>query len=101
MNKKNKKTKIKKNKGRPLTESQPNTFFIESLEIPTKTTCKKKFPCRVCKGDHLLKDCLGLSQVLEVWSSDSQHPVSSASGCHTNDTPSTNEFVIKLGKENS
>ena len=40
----------------------------ENVELPIKTTCKPKFPCRHCKGDHLLKDRHGLSQVLEVWS---------------------------------
>ena len=34
-----------------------------SIDVPVFGTHKVKFPCRLCKGDHLLKDCLGLSLV--------------------------------------
>ena len=69
---KKKKRKIKKKKGKLLNDSQPTTIPSESVEIPTKTTRNTKFPCGICKGDHLLKDCIGLSQVLEVWFNGSQ-----------------------------
>jgi hypothetical protein len=54
---------------------------------------KPKFPCSLCKGDHFLRDCPGLTQVLEMWSS-----TSSASVNHVDDTPSISE--IKVGKKN-
>ena len=98
MNKKKKKININKKKVILVTNSQPTTLPSESVGIPTKTTCKPKFPCSICKGDHLLKDCLGISQVLEVWSSTSQHPMPSTSGHHTGDTQSTNDSMIKIWK---
>jgi hypothetical protein len=53
---------------------------------------KPKFPCSLCKGDHFLRDCPGLTQVLEMWSS-----TSSASIGHVDDTPSTSD--IQVGKK--
>jgi hypothetical protein len=53
---------------------------------------KPKFPCSLCKGDHFLRDFLGLTQVLEMWSS-----MSSASISHVNDTPSTSD--VQVGKK--
>jgi hypothetical protein len=53
---------------------------------------KPKFPCSLCKGDHFLRDCPGLTQVLEMWSS-----MSSASVGHVDDTPSTSD--VQVGKK--
>jgi hypothetical protein len=53
---------------------------------------KPKFPCSLCKGDHFLRDCSGLTQVLEMWSS-----TSSASVGHADDTPSTSD--VQVGKK--
>jgi hypothetical protein len=53
---------------------------------------KPKFPCSLCKGDHFLRDCPSLTQVLEMWSS-----TSSASVGHVNDTPSTSD--VQVGKK--
>jgi hypothetical protein len=53
---------------------------------------KPKFPCILCKGDHFLRDCPGLTQVLEMWSS-----MSSASVGHVDDTLSTSD--VHLGKK--
>jgi hypothetical protein len=53
---------------------------------------KPKFPCSLCKGDHFLRDCPGLTQVLEMWSS-----TSSASVGHVDDTPSTSD--VQVGKK--
>jgi hypothetical protein len=53
---------------------------------------KPKFPCNLCKGDHFLRDCPDLTQVLEMWSS-----TSSASVSHVDDTPSTSD--IQVGKK--
>jgi hypothetical protein len=53
---------------------------------------KPKFPCSLCKGDHFLRDCPGLTQVLEMWSS-----TSSASVGHVDDIPSTSD--VQVGKK--
>ena len=68
VDKKNNKRNIKKKKEKQKTKSQPTTSHsAESVDIPTKTPRKPKFPCRICKRDDILMDCHGLSQVLEVW----------------------------------
>jgi hypothetical protein len=54
---------------------------------------KPKFPCSLCKGDHFLRDCPGLTQVLEMCSS-----MSSASVNHVDDTASTSD--VQVGKKN-
>jgi hypothetical protein len=51
---------------------------------------KPKFPCSLCKGDHFLRDFLGLPKVLEMCSS-------SAPASHAGDTPSTSD--VKVGKK--
>jgi hypothetical protein len=65
----------------------------------TQTTCKPKYPCRLCKGSHLLKDCPGLPKVIEVWSTHPDQPMSSASEQHADDLPSTSHDTI--GKKKS
>ena len=37
-----------------------------SIDVPIFNPHKVKFPCRLYKGDHLLKDCPSLSLVSEV-----------------------------------
>ena len=37
---------------------------VESVDFPTRTPRNPKFPCRLCKGDHIFKYCHGLSWVL-------------------------------------
>ena len=37
-----------------------------SMEKPSNQPHKVKFPCILCKGDHLLRDCPGIPHVLEV-----------------------------------
>jgi hypothetical protein len=53
---------------------------------------KPKFHCSLCKGDHFLRDCPGLTQVLEMWSS-----TSSASVGHVDDNLSTSD--VHVGKK--
>ena len=66
---KKKKRNIKKKKKKQKTKSQPITPpSAESVDLHTPKSCKPKFPYRLCKGDHLLKDCHGLVLVLEEWS---------------------------------
>jgi hypothetical protein len=54
---------------------------------------KPKFPCRICKGDHFLRDFPDLPKVLEMWSSMSSTPVE-----HVGETLSTSD--VKVGKKN-
>jgi len=78
VDKKKKKRKIKKKKNKkgsklPTTAKnvgeQPVTVnHVGSVDYSniTQTTHKPKYPCRLCKGSHLLKECPGLSKVIEA-----------------------------------
>jgi hypothetical protein len=48
---------------------------------------------------HILKDCLGLSKVIEVWSTHPDQPMSSASEQHADDFLSTSHDTV--GKKKS
>jgi hypothetical protein len=111
VNKKKKKRKNKKKKNKqgskpPTTVKhvgkQPVTVnragSVDDVKI-TQTTRKPKYPCRLCKGSHLLKDCPGLSKVIEVWSTHPRQPMSSASEQHADDLPSTSHDTV--GKKKS
>jgi hypothetical protein len=111
VNKKKKKRKIKKKKDKqgskpPTTVKhvgkQPVTVnrvgSVDDVKI-TQTTRKPKYPCRLCKGSHLLKDFPGLSKVIEVWSTHPDQPISSASEQHVDDLPSTSHDTV--GKKKS
>jgi hypothetical protein len=71
---------------------------VDDVKI-TQTTHKPKYPCRLCKGSHLLKDCPGLSKVIEVWSTHPRQPMSLASEQHVDDPPSTSHDTV--GKKKS
>ena len=89
----------KKKKNKQTTKSQPITpLTVDSVDLHTQRPHKPKFPCRLCKGDHLLKECHGLALVLEEWSKASWQSMTSASGHHTHDPPSTSDFVVKSRK---
>jgi hypothetical protein len=111
VNKKKKKRKDKKKKikqGSKLPTSvkhvgkQPVTVnsagSVDDVKI-TQTTRKPKYPCRLCKGSHLLKDCPGLSKVIEAWSTHPRQPMSSASEQHADDLLSTSHDTV--GKKKS
>jgi hypothetical protein len=111
VNKKKKKRKIKKKKAKqgsnlPTTVKhvgkQPVTVnhvgSVDDVKI-TQTTRKPKYPCRLCKGSHLLKDCPGLSKVIEAWSTHPHQPMSLASEQHADDPPSTSHDIV--GKKKS
>jgi hypothetical protein len=82
VDKKKKKRQIKKKKNKlgdkiPTTagdveSDQPaivhHVGSVDNVDKSIKTHRKPKFPCRLCKGDHLLKDCPGIPVVVEVWS---------------------------------
>jgi hypothetical protein len=111
VNKKKKKRKNKKKKtkqGSKLPTSvkhvgkQPVTVnragSVDDVKI-TQTPRKPKYPCRLCKGSHLLKDCPGLSKVIEAWSTHPRQPMSLASEQHADDLPSTSHDTV--GKKKS
>jgi hypothetical protein len=111
MNKKKKKRKNKKKKDKqgsklPTTAKhvgkQPVTVnrvgSVDDVKI-TQTTRKPKYPCRLCKGSHLLKDCPGLPKVIEVWSTHPCQPMSSTFEQHADDFPSTSHDTV--GKKKS
>ena len=77
--KKKKKTKKKKGKS-PKEETKRAVTAPSSFEDgpPAAPRLKVKFPCRLCKDDHLLRDCPGIPKVLEVWSHDPARPSSSS-----------------------
>jgi hypothetical protein len=111
VNKKNKKRKNKKKKNKQGSKiptaarhvgKQPVTVnrvgSVDDVNI-TRTTCKPKYACRLCKGIHLLKDFPGLSKVIKVWSTHPCQPTSSSSEQHVDDLPSTSQDTI--GKKKS
>jgi hypothetical protein len=65
----------------------------------TQSTRIPKYPCRLCKGSHLLKDCLGLSKVIEAWSTHPCQPMSSSPEQHADDLLSTSKDTV--GKKKS
>jgi hypothetical protein len=69
-----------------------STGSVDEINKIKRNNPKPKFPCSLCKGDHFLRDCPGLTQVLEMWSS-----TSSASVSHVDDTPSTSD--VQVGKK--
>jgi hypothetical protein len=107
--KKKKKIKNKKNKkgsklptttkhvGKPLVTDNC-VGSVDGAKI-TETTRKPKYPCRICKGIHLLKDFPGISKVIEAWSTCPHQMMSSASEQHVDDLPSTSQDTI--GKKKS
>jgi hypothetical protein len=51
---------------------QPNNSShvgcIDSVEKPRRIGHKPKFPCKLCKGDHLTHLCSSLTEVRRLWS---------------------------------
>jgi hypothetical protein len=82
---KNKKKKNKQGSTPPTTDKHVGNKLVTfnragSVDDAKITqTRKPKYPCRLCKGSHLLKDCPGLSKVIEAWSTHPRQPMSLAS----------------------
>ena len=89
---KKKKGKGKKKKDKKEKKKQPSALDGARSK---RTLEKPKFPCKICKGDHLLTDCPGLPCVHEEWSKISKPSVSSTSDHHVDDTPSTSDPLVK------
>ena len=99
VDKKKKKRNIKKKKNKQTTKSQPITPpSADSVDMHTQIPGKPKFPCRLCKGDHLLKYFHGLNLVLEEWSKVSWKLMSSAFVHYIDDPPSTSDSMVKSQK---
>ena len=85
--KKKKKTKKKKSHKREVKSTT-------QVRPPSAPPWKVKFPCKLCKDDHLLRDCPGIPRILEVWSHDPACP-SSSSKAHGDATLSTDNIQEK------
>jgi hypothetical protein len=111
VDKKNKKRKNKKNKNKkgskppttarhvgkpPVTDNHDGG--VDDAKI-TQTTHYPKYPCKLCKGSHLLKDFPHLSKVIEAWSTCPRQPMLSTSKQHVDDLLSTSQDTI--GKKKS
>jgi hypothetical protein len=111
VNKKKKKRKNKKKKNKqgsklptivkhvgkqPVTVNR--TGSVDDVKI-TQTTRNLKYPCRLCKGSHLLKDCPGLFKVIEAWYRHPRQPMSLAYEQHADDFLSTSHDTV--GKKKS
>jgi len=111
--KKKKKRKIKKKKNKiggkipnntgHVGRNQPaivhHVGSVDNVNKSTKTHCKTKFSCRICKSDHLIKDFPSITKVVEMWSQGSQ-PASSIVVAQASENPSTsdNQVGSKKGK---
>ena len=93
----NKKNKWKGKKKKDKKEKKKQLYALVGAHSK-RTLEKPKFPCKLCKGDHLLKECPGLSHVQEEWSKRSKPSVSSTSDHHVGDTPSTSDPLVKCHK---
>jgi hypothetical protein len=102
---KKKKQKEKKKKSPKRTKAPTTSDVVSKKPVTVNSTGsvdevnnikmknpKPKFPCNLCKGDHFLRDCPSLTQVLEMWSS-----TSSTSVGHVDDTSSTSD--VQVGKK--
>lgn len=90
MAKKRKKGKKKKKKQIQQRGNQATIALnVTSDEKSSIKPHKVRYPCKLCAGDHHLRNCPDIPQILEEWSSRSHHPVSSTSGYHVGDTQST------------
>jgi hypothetical protein len=56
-------TTIKHVGKQPITVSHVGS--VDDVKI-TQTPHNPKYPCRLCKGSHILKDCPGLPKVIEA-----------------------------------
>ena len=65
--KKKKKTK-KKNSNKREAKAAATSSETSPLDKTSNPPWKVKFPCMLCTGDHLVRDCPGIPKVLKVWS---------------------------------
>jgi hypothetical protein len=111
VDKKKKKRKNKKSKNKQGSKLPTTTKHVRKPPVIdnrdgsvddakiTQTTRKPKYSCGICKGSHLLEDCLGLSKVIEEWYTHPRQPMLSASEQHVDDLMSTSQDIV--GKKKS
>ncbi|CAA3018918.1 retrotransposon, unclassified [Olea europaea subsp. europaea] len=75
--KKTKKAKSAKGEVKSLVIATSTPSSSPEAEPPYAPPRKVKFPCRLCKEDHLLRDCPGIPMILDAWSHDPARPSSS------------------------
>jgi hypothetical protein len=85
----NNKKKNKQGGNQPATDHN-HVGSVDDIDKSTNTCRKPKFPCKFCKGDHLIKHFPSIPKVLEVWSQGSQQTMLRAATGHAGDKPSTN-----------
>jgi len=85
---------MKKNKKFDKREATRATIAPSTSQVgtPSAPLHKVKFPCKLCKGDHIIFYCRGIPRILEVWSQDLACP-SSSSKAHLD-----NKYSIGSGK---
>ena len=76
--KKTKKKKSTKGEDKSLVTTPSSPSSPPKVKSPSSPPRKVKFPCWLCKEGHILRDCLGIPRVLDVWSRDPAHPSSSS-----------------------
>jgi hypothetical protein len=81
---------------KPVTDNRAGS--VDDAKI-TQTTRNPKYPCRLCKGSHIIKYFPGLSKVIEEWSTHSRQPMSLSSEQHVDELPSNSQDII--GKKKS
>ena len=82
------KKKKKKKSDKREAKSAATASETPPLDKPSNPPRKVKFPCMLCTGDHLLRDCPGIPKVLEAWSN-GRPPLPLASGSQVGGTSST------------
>lgn len=82
-------------KKKKLDKQEANRASITPNAPPINKTSdpswKVKFPCKLCKGDHLFRDYPGIPSVLEVWSQNLDRPSPSTYGDHVDATSSVSD----------
>ena len=78
-----KKKKFDKGEAKTLATASETSPLDKPPDLPLKV----KFPCMLCIGDHLLRDCPGIPKALEVWSN-GRPPLPLASGSQVGGTSS-------------
>jgi len=86
-----KKKKGKENKKKSIQQGGNHESSGENMH--TKSP-KPKFPCIICKGDNFHRDCPCFPRILREWSPHSHHPLSSTTGDHVDNTPSTSDIKV-------
>ena len=86
--KKKKNTKKKKKSDKHEATCAAIAPSTSQVGTPPTPQWKVKFPCKLCKDDHLLHECPAILRILEVWSPDLAHP-SLSSKAHADATLST------------